>query len=336
MLSDRTVTEMLKIISKEVKAGGIEKEYNFFPKGPYRVTTHTRGKKSETYFHTKSNCNPLNSLPIFTVASFMGGKHSTVAIKKNNEAVDVLLDTTDFLLCPITDCASKDLDATRISTLYQIATYSENVRKALSYKSNKPHVVKNRIETLKHHQKQAWSEYDDYSEAVSVKSSSYISEIAPEKVLKYYKDTLDNLDEETLKALKYLKTLLISDEMKERLHNKIKKELNGELNNTFFNENLVLVGSYNITNRIVLDEIHSIYAIKTEPTHTVSVMPQYVYDFYQRLIFKVSKELKWVGSIPLSENVKESIIETAASLWDPTSADGLSSLHEAYEVAKVI
>lgn len=315
----QTVADMLAEINFEIKPGGLEEKYNFYRKGPHKVLV-SKYAGGAVSFHTDYTCN------YYSYQNHAGYIPN----------MKVLVNHIGFLVCPLKNCGAKDLDVTRIIAFYQIALLSKGIRKATGYKNSKTHIVKQRIRNLNKLVEDAFEALENFSENVSLKPSSYKNSIDPDEALKYYEKTLKVLKKKALKIIKNFEDFLTSDEMKEKLDAQIRKELNGSARDGFFDERKVLVGVCNNEKRVVIDEIHSIYAVKEEETYTVSVMPQYVYDFYQRICFKASKDLKWVGYIPIPDDTNESIIETAASLWDPHSSDGLNSLYQAYEVARTI
>lgn len=309
MTNSDSVRQILKEVATEISLAGFPQKYNTFKNKtePLYKTEHGILK-----YHSNKNC---------------------FLIRETKP--DVKLTTSnfsDFRYCTL--CSKENADVARLRALQYIASYSKHVRNALTYVNSSPNAV-NRVITKLNTQK-SWAEEitkDLLSYPLMDKDSLGLTRKALGEEVN---EIVEEINIRQVASLKHLRSLLVTDEVKNSLNEKAKKYLNGFLSNTSFDETMVLVGAYQIRLKSYINDVHSVYAIKTNTNYFVSLMPRYVYEYYQRICYRAGGDVGWIGYVDGLENINESIIETAASLWDPNSSDGLQSLDEAFFIAKNI
>lgn len=314
MYQTSTINNMLKKIREEVKEGVLDEKYISLKKGPYRVSSE---KENEPfYYHNNPNCkfeSIIYSNPNLHV-------HKTITKGYN------------FKYCGI--CCINDLDVESLQVLHALSTYSKVLRETLTLKSATTDSVSRKITRINEVSWLAKNAVEKFSKIAFKLQKSVNSKKSVKEFQDYFSNVHSLLQEKETESVKHVKSLVNANEAKKELEAKAKNFLNASLTNGYFNEELVLVGTVGVKAISSISKIHDVYALKSNNKFTVSLMPHYVYEYYQRLIFKNNSHIFWVGYVGDVESLSKTVIDTAANLWDPLSKGTLESLKDALEIAK--
>lgn len=315
-MTTTTLNEYLINAQKAVKKGRMKAEHAVLKTGPVTLQPTRRGYHSggEFAYHGDPKCYSINN------------KQNSVTVPGESDY--------NFCYCSY----NSDLDFDRLNLFVELANFQTLCVNAKKYKGKDNKLLKKRLNDLegtKNSIKFRIKEFNNFHKNSPV-STSYnkttqelieiFEEVLEEAVENYYND-----------AVKHLNTSMVTDEAVNLILNEAKKFLQNGTECSYFDEAPTLVGLYasegSLTHK--LTAIVTAFTKVSTQSHMVLIMPRYVYDYLQREIYRSNTYVKWVGSVNI-ENVDESIIDTAISLWDPATKGGVSNLHETLELAKVI
>lgn len=139
-------------------------------------------------------------------------------------------------------------------------------------------------------------------------------------------------------AVGFLNGLLVSDSVVEGLLVKGREFVCDGLEGVFVDEGLVLCGvvRFKFLNKFLLGFVEAFrVGGDSGGRWVVLLLPRFMYDFFQREVFRSKANCGWVGCVSV-DGVGRGVLDTVVGLWDPLSGGLLADLSECLVVAEEV